>query len=331
MLRLTKALIAGTFALSTITGLSTQAFGAEAITPAGPVGGTDIRSALLPPPGTYGGFVGVGPAQLDGLYAPDGFMPGDGTMSLGGGGLLHVWDTQIFGGSVASSLFGGYTRVCFGLQGLPEQCAKGFVDVYSDIFAWSRFFADEDFATQPAREGGPIPYGTALLVGLGTTLPIGTYKNAGGLNTGTNFFAISPNIGITHTMQSILGPAFGEATEFSARLFYSYFTENDATQYQTGSVLSMDYALTQRAGNWQFGLAGSSFVQLGDDKVNGVALDSRGTHAAQVNLGPLLSYDFMVNDHAFNITGKWLFSVYGENHALKLGGGPTIRISTKLF
>src|ERR1700690_3740089 len=32
---------------------------AEGTTAAGPIGGTDIRSALLPPPGVYGGLVGL--------------------------------------------------------------------------------------------------------------------------------------------------------------------------------------------------------------------------------------------------------------------------------
>ena len=38
---------------------STSAFAAEGTTAAGPIGGTDIRSAILPPPGVYGAIIGL--------------------------------------------------------------------------------------------------------------------------------------------------------------------------------------------------------------------------------------------------------------------------------
>ena len=37
----------------------------EGPTAAGPIGGTDIRSALLPPPGVYGGTMQLGAATLE--------------------------------------------------------------------------------------------------------------------------------------------------------------------------------------------------------------------------------------------------------------------------
>ena len=40
-------------------GLTNSALAVEGNAAAGPIGGTDIRQALLPPPGVYGGLVGV--------------------------------------------------------------------------------------------------------------------------------------------------------------------------------------------------------------------------------------------------------------------------------
>ena len=42
-----------------MAGTPFPAIAAEGTTAAGPIGGTDIRSALLPPPGVYGGLIGL--------------------------------------------------------------------------------------------------------------------------------------------------------------------------------------------------------------------------------------------------------------------------------
>lgn len=330
MLRSAKSVVVGLFALcSALAPGVAPALGAEAITPAGPIGGTDIRSALLPPAGDYAAAVGIG-LNFEGLYGADEYMPGRGGMGLGGVGWLHVWEGEVLGGQLASSIFFGVQKLCFGVRGGPQPCASGLMDLYSDIFVWSKFVPSADFTEQPKRPGPPIPYGTAFLVGFGTNLPTGTYNTVGGLNTGSNFFTFSPNVGITHTTKSLLGPLFGEATEFSARAFMNFYTENDASRYQTGPIFSLDFALTQRAGQYQYGLAGTGFIQVGDDRLRGVALPSEGTHAANLNIGPLLAYDFMVGSQPFNLMGKWLMTVYGDDYTIK-SQGLTLRLSTKLF
>lgn len=327
----TSSLVRTLFVCAAMAQLTLPAPAAESITPAGPIGGTDIRSALLPPPGDYGAIVGVG-LEFLGLYTADSYVPsGNGSgMGLGGLGWLHVWDAEVLGGQIASSLFVGVQKLCFGVQRGPQNCASGLMDLYSDIFVWSKFVPSADFATQPQRKGPPIPYGTAYLVGFGTNLPSGTYETPGGLNTGSNVFTFSPNIGITHTTKSLLGPVLGEATEFSARAFFNFYTENDTTHYQTGPLISLDFAVTQRIEYLQYGIAGTGFVQVGDDKINGISIGGEGKHAANFNIGPLMAYDFMIGDRPYNLMGKWLVTVYGDDYTIK-SEGLTLRLSTKLF
>ena len=82
----------------------TPALAVEGPTAAGPIGGTDIRSAMLPPPGLYGGVILVGAGTLD-------FVDGDGDTipalreahlekELAGPFLYYVPDIKVLGGSI---------------------------------------------------------------------------------------------------------------------------------------------------------------------------------------------------------------------------------------
>ncbi|MFG1279856.1 SphA family protein [Xanthobacter autotrophicus] len=299
---------------------------AESISPAGPIGGTDIRSALLPPPGNYGAAV-AGGIDLTGWYTADDWLPATGNVEFGGLGWLHVYDLDVLGGRLASSIFVGVQETCFGLTEATKRCAQGLRDTYSDIFVWSKFVPSADFASQPPAPI-PIPYGTAFLVGFGMNFPTGAYNAEQGINIGSNFYTFSPNIGITHTTKSWLGPTFGDATEFSARMFFNFYTENTETNYKTGPVISLDFALTERKGPLQYGLTGTGFRQISDDTLFGVAVGNNGNRASALNIGPLVAYDFFVDQRPFNIMFKGLFTVWGENNTESMG--LTVRLVTKL-
>ncbi|WP_414705749.1 transporter [Pseudomonas sp.] len=62
-------------------------------------------------------------------------------------------------------------------------------------------------------------------------MPIGEYSKNSPVNVGANSWDIVPSVALMYTGQSILGKSFGQATEYSARLFYYYYTENHATDY----------------------------------------------------------------------------------------------------
>lgn len=309
---------------------SAPAMSAEGITPAGPIGGTDIRQAFLPPPGNYGALVG-GQVNLPSYVLGDTILPANGQVLFGGAGLMHVYSDDFYGGTIASTLFAGGQSVCFGINNIkPRTCSTGQMDLYSDIFAWSKFFASDDYAAQPKTGGPPIPYGTAIMFGLGMNFPTGIYNVTDVPNVGSNFFTFSPNIAVTHDMKSIIGPWFGEATELSARMFFNFYTENTATHYSTGPVISMDFSATERKGPWQYGLAGTTFLQVAPDAVNGHNLPGDGGRARNLSIGPLLSYDFVLGGHPFNLTFKCYFAVPGVARNATVANGPTIRLVTPL-
>lgn len=293
---------------------------AESISPAGPIGGTDIRSALLPPPGNYVAAV-TGGIAVEKWYTSGGdSMSADGHVYFAGGGLLHVYDQPFLSGSLASTLYMGVQRTCFGLSSVS--CASGLQDVYSDVLAWSRFNPSRYFSAD-----SPIPYGTAYWVGMGLNIPTGNYRKERAPNIGSNFYTVSPNVGITHTFPSVLPQGLGEATELSARLFFNYYTENRDTDYHSGYVVSLDFAGTQRSGPWQYGITGTTYKQLTDDTLNDDQVANGGSRAASFSIGPLLAYDFSIDGKPYNLMAKFLTTTWGENTTGV--SGLTLRLATQ--
>jgi hypothetical protein len=86
-----------------------QLYASEGVTPSGPLGGTDIQSALLPPPGLYGFGVGLG-VDFSKFFTSSGEIPAGGGVGIGGLGFLYVYDAKLWGGTIGSSVFGSYQR-----------------------------------------------------------------------------------------------------------------------------------------------------------------------------------------------------------------------------
>jgi hypothetical protein len=158
-----------------------------------------------------------------------------------------------------------------------------------------------------------IPYGLNVMVGLGTAFPTGKYSASKMVNTSANIYDIAPNIAVTHVIPSILGQGKGDATEFSARIFYNKYLKNHDTDYQSGDLVSFDFAVSQRFGQWQLGLAGTGFVQIEDDRIHGQHVPNGGNRGKSLSLGPVLSYDFMWNNTPWNIAVKGLSGIDGKN------------------
>ena len=327
MIRKSSEIILGFGVVAVVlTVLSAGAQAGEAVRPAGPIGGTDIRQALLGPPGLYGVGVGVG-MGFTRLFTPNGDLDTDEGVAAGGGALLYVYDGEVFGGSLASSISAGYESTCIRIARGPESCSSGFGDVYSDVLMWSRFFPSADFSGQPS--GAQIPYGLGVLVGLGVNFPTGKYDSTNPINNGSNVFDIAPNFALTYTTKSIFGDAPGQATEFSARVFLNNYTENPDTDYQSGRIISMDYGISQRVNQWQFGFTGALWTQFEDDEIRGRKAPNDGNRTSGFTIGPIISYDFMWNEKPWNATLKAYTAVAGEN---TVGGNAVIfRLATKFF
>lgn len=324
-MKTTTAILAAALGLALQAILPAPVLAGEGIRPAGPIGGTDIRQAILPPgPGLYGVGVGVN-GRFPDYLTEDGHLDSDGQFIVGGIGLLAVYPFELFGGRLASSIFMSGGQTCFRIKPMPDSCSDGMGDPYADVLMWSRHFPSR--TASPA--GNPfLHYGLDTLVGLGLSIPAGVYDRHSPVNNGSNVYDIAPNFALTYTTPSVLGPALGDATEFSARVFYNYYTRNDANEYKSGDLISADFAVTQRRGAWQFGLTGTGFVQIEDDEIDGVPVPG-GNRAKMLQLGPIVSHDFMAGGRPWNVTVKGLFYVDGQNAAAP--NVVVLRIGTKLF
>jgi len=180
------------------------ALAVEGTTAAGPVGGSDVRVALLPPPGLYGGvayFAGNAPRLVDGNGRDIPGLSPHFTVKAAAPFAMYVPDIKVLGGSIG--IFGvlPYGAECGRfLAAQPWACAWGAADPYVEI-GWFRYFG----TPRPSRVAGsfPILEGLAISAGIGAVFPVGQYNvrqvTQQGIGMGNNIFDIAPSLAITYT------------------------------------------------------------------------------------------------------------------------------------
>jgi hypothetical protein len=285
---------------------------------------TDIRAAELPPePGFYavGGLWGN---WRDNLRDDNGnamFPDTDDRLQQGQLGGLYVYPDEVLGGRMASSLVFAYGKHDLTITNtLPVDLSDkhtAFFDAYSDVFFWSKSWYE---GPPPASLGQPVPgpgfippmpVGFTLGLGLGVTIPIGSFDSSTVGSPGFNNWVLSPNIAFTYRTQ----PIFLEATEFSARIFYNHnFEREDATggfNYRDGDYISADFAVTERFDRFQFGLAGNIKWQVEDDEGSLAVPALDGQRHKSLRIGPIVSIDFP--EQRTTVSLKFLTDVYTRN------------------
>lgn len=81
---------------------------------------------------------------------------------------------------------------------------------------------------------------------------------------GKGAWIAAPSISFTY----LTGPnlSFWDGTEISTRLYYETSSTSYLTKYKNGDVFVEDFAITERAGLLQAGLAGTFATQLSNDQ-----------------------------------------------------------------
>ena len=296
-------------------GYSIPLHAAEGPSLAGPIGGTDIRSAVLPPPGLYGGGVALRGEVLD-------FVDGQGQpipaltdanikRTIVAPFIGYVPNINVLGGSIGFFAIVRYGKSCGHLfQANPKLCQSGFGDPYLEA-QWSRFFG----VVRPPRSPGalPIMQGLSIELGFGVVVPSGQYNSTDpttrALSAGSNIWDFAPNIAFTYTSAPILA----DGTEFSAKFYWNKYRTNPATQYSTGDLINIDFAVSERIGRFQAGIAGFYVFQVADDKQFGIPVPPDGQRVKILNLGGVLAYD--MPEFGALIKIKTLQSVFVENSA----------------
>ncbi|OKO76962.1 hypothetical protein AC629_32305 [Bradyrhizobium sp. NAS80.1] len=82
----------------------------------------------------------------------------------------------------------------------------------------------------------------------------------------------------------------GDGLELSARLFLDFASTNTATNYSTGAVADIDFAITEKFGRWQAGLAGYYGHQWQNDIHNGMIVAPNGKNLETIGVGPVVAY-----------------------------------------
>jgi hypothetical protein len=272
---------------------STPSWAVEGATAAGPIGGSDIRSAILPPPGLYGGVVGLYndvTQYNDGTGHP---APGLNAVGLqnydGGAFFLYVPDLNVFGGRIGLAGFEAAGQNCGQLvSAVPRRCVAGLGDPYFEL-AWSRSFGQ----IRPPTVAGayPIVQGLVLDFGAGAVVPVGNYNQQtqalNGVTPGNNTFDFAPSMAVTYTTP----PLIADGTEFSAKLYWDNYAVNPVTQYHASSLFDVDFAVTEHIGRFQVGPAGFYVFQTGQDTQNGTIIPPDGRRLEYMALGGVVNYD----------------------------------------
>lgn len=273
--------------------LTGPASAVEAPTVAGPIGGTDARSAMLPPPGLYGGLAAYHAQTLDFVDKNGDTVPGladaELTKTIGAPFFIYVPPVTVLGGSIGIWGYVPVVNVCGHLfPGTTDQCDPGVGDPYLE-FNWSRSFSRPRASAY--ANAYPILEGFTVLAGVGLVIPAGEYTAADPLSQaispGSNIWDFAPTAGFTYTT----APIIAEGTEFSVRVYANHYFENPETNYLTGDILNVDFAITEHIGPLQIGLTGFFATQIEDDKLGGRQAPPDGRQAEVFGIGGVAIYD----------------------------------------
>jgi hypothetical protein len=265
----------------------------EGAAAAGPIGGSDIRSAILPPPGLYGGVVALynDVTQFnDGSGHPAPGLDAFGLKDyIGGAFFLYVPDFKLFDGRIGVAGFVAGGQDCGQLvSAVPRRCVTGVGDPYFEL-AWSRSFGQ---LRPPSTAGAfPILQGLALDFGIGAVIPIGNYDQQlqamNGVTLGNKTFDLAPSVAVTYTTP----PLIADGTEFSAKLYWDNYATNPVTQYHASPLLDVDFAVTEHIGRFQVGPAGFYVFQTGQDRQFGAVVPPDGRRLEYMAMGGVINYD----------------------------------------
>jgi hypothetical protein len=286
---------------------------AEGTTAAGPIAGTDIRSALLPPPGLYGGAIGVNSHVPEIAGGNGNAVPGldsvDLTARIAAPFFAYVPDIQVFGGSVGLfGLFPGGQECGRLVSAIASRCTWGMGDPYFEV-AWSRSFGQ----LRPSQYPGALPILEGLVIGtgIGVVVPLGKFepllRETNGISIGNHIYDVAPSVAVTYTTP----PLIAEGTEFSLKLYWNNYGINPDTQYQASPLIDADFAVSEHIGRFQLGLAGVYLAQIGEDRQFGVVVPPDGRQLEYMALGGVLNYD--MPEYAAAIRVKAMSTVLGRN------------------
>jgi len=126
-------------------------------------------------------------------------------------------------------------------------------------------------------------------------VPTGPYQFRQ-LNIGRNVWGFLPQFSLTY-----FNPATG--LDMSGSLIYVTMSNNTTTNYQSGDILHLDWALGKHFGSWEFGVTGNVVAQLGADSGSGARLGP--FKANSLGIGPGLNYTTALGSTPTSFAVRW--------------------------
>jgi hypothetical protein len=284
--------------------------GAEGQVYGGPVGGTDIRNAYVPrTPGIYVSLADV-PGWATQINGDNGRASNrlrrvNLTYNVDAAALSWTYPFRLLDGYLSSGAqMAYYPYVRLSINNVTQRISD-WGDLYADLLKWT--FYPGAF-TPPSPGARPLPYGLTLQAAYSMVFPTGTFNTHQFTTGGHGTYFVIPNVAATYLTRP---NTLGDGLEFSARLFLDHALENPLTHYHSGDVLDLDFAVSERRGRLQYGVAGFAATQLGPDVRNGRTVAPNGRYLVAVKAGPVVAYDFP--DRGITLKAKLGFPIYARN------------------
>lgn len=225
----------------------------------------------------------------------------------------HVWDTGKGRWNYASAI------------GVPVQ----YTDVKIDITGpRGGRLGTEDSGTQfadmlvtPIAAGYHFDAVNHISFSLPIYVPTGAYNDNRLANPGQNVYTFMPTVAFTHLD--------GKGGEFTLSSGLEFYTENDATDYRSGNLFTLDALWTHGFGNgWSAGLVAGYIQQVTDDK--GDTADSlNGYRGRSVGAGPVVGWAGKFSDAQASISARWVPEFDTKNRPE--GNGFAINLTLAFF
>ena len=134
-------------------------------------------------------------------------------------------------------------------------------------------------------------------------VPTGPYS-PGALNIGRNMWAVIPTLAVTWFDMA-------RGWDVSGAFALVIPGQNDATDYQSGVVFQLDWAIGKHFGASEIGVAGNVIEQITDDSGSGAKLGS--FRMESFGIGPAINYTAMIGPAPLTFSAKWEPDISGTN------------------
>jgi hypothetical protein len=220
----------------------------------------------------------------------------------------YVFATPVLGGQVAVNLMGVYGRTSTSLAGTLTGSLTGpgggiFPFTRSDSISDSVWGFGDLIPQASLRWNSGVHNFMTYITG---DIPVGAYDSTRLSNIGIGHGAIDAGGGYTY-----FNPQTGH--EFSAVLGFTYNFLNQATQYQNGVDMHLDWGASQfLTKQWQIGLVGYVYDQLSCDSGSG---DRVGCFESRViGVGPQIGYIFPIDSKYQGYLNLKAYGEFGSDH-----------------